>query len=108
MNEELGCVDIDECIESEENLCEKERNTFCANTPGSYKCMMCDFACEGCTGDGPDHCVKCAKSYVLKDKTCIDATDADEEEGEDDVQYEEPVAESEEPTLPEFTHGDEL
>ncbi|KAH7986199.1 hypothetical protein HPB52_025140 [Rhipicephalus sanguineus] len=72
MNEELGCVDIDECIESEENLCEKERNTFCANTPGSYKCMMCDFACDGCTGDGPDHCVKCAKSYVLKDKTCID------------------------------------
>ncbi|XP_075729553.1 cysteine rich with EGF like domains isoform X8 [Rhipicephalus microplus] len=92
MNEELGCVDIDECIESEENLCEKERNTFCANTPGSYKCMMCDFACEGCTGDGPDHCIKCAKSYVLKDKTCI----------------EEPAEESEEPTLPEFTHGDEL
>ncbi|KAH6923111.1 hypothetical protein HPB50_021921 [Hyalomma asiaticum] len=77
MNEELGCVDIDECIESAENLCEKERNTFCANTPGSYKCMMCDFACDGCTGDGPDHCIKCAKSYVLKDKTCID-----EEEGE--------------------------
>ncbi|XP_065311314.1 cysteine-rich with EGF-like domain protein 2 isoform X6 [Dermacentor albipictus] len=97
MNEELGCVDIDECIESTEDLCAKERNTFCANTPGSYKCMMCDFACDGCTGDGPDHCVKCAKSYVLKDKTCIDATDA-----------EEPVSESEEPTLPEFTHGDEL
>ncbi|KAH7974097.1 hypothetical protein HPB49_009838 [Dermacentor silvarum] len=33
---------------------------------------VCDFACDGCTGDGPDHCVKCAKSYVLKDKTCID------------------------------------
>ncbi|XP_037554570.1 cysteine-rich with EGF-like domain protein 2 isoform X1 [Dermacentor silvarum] len=159
MNEELGCVDIDECIESEEDLCAKERNTFCANTQGSYKCMMCDFACDGCTGDGPDHCVKCAKSYVLKDKTCIDNgekwrelhillaryatylglciatliifkrspsvasaiglcvgvyigfseyTLSNWKDHSVTSTIKEPVSESEEPTLPEFTHGDEL
>lgn len=75
-NDELGCVDIDECAEAgEKNLCENERNTFCANNDGSYKCMLCDFACDNCTGDGPDNCVACAKNYILKDKTCVDATD---------------------------------
>lgn len=83
-NEELGCVDIDECAEAgEKNLCENERNTFCVNNDGSYKCMLCDFACNNCTGDGPDNCVTCANNYVLKDKTCVDATDEDDEEGEE-------------------------
>ncbi|XP_040079161.1 cysteine-rich with EGF-like domain protein 2 isoform X1 [Ixodes scapularis] len=70
MTEEFGCLDVDECVEAETPLCGK--NTFCANNEGSYKCMDCDFSCNGCTGDGPDMCVTCAEGYVLKDKVCVD------------------------------------
>ena len=36
MDTELGCVDIDECID-DPDVCKK--NTFCVNSPGSYLCM---------------------------------------------------------------------
>lgn len=30
----------------------------------------CDQACDGCHGDGPDMCTKCATGYVLHDNIC--------------------------------------
>lgn len=30
----------------------------------------CDRACEGCTGDGPDLCYKCADGYELRNGLC--------------------------------------
>lgn len=32
--------------------------------------LECDRACEGCTGDGPDLCDKCAEGYELRDGMC--------------------------------------
>ncbi|KAM7295131.1 hypothetical protein ISCGN_024636 [Ixodes scapularis] len=82
MTEEFGCLDVDECVEAETPLCGK--NTFCANNEGSYKCMDCDFSCNGCTGDGPDMCVTCAEGYVLKDKVCVgEAVSKDDGAGEE-------------------------
>jgi len=31
----------------------------------------CDKSCDGCYGDGPDMCEKCAAGYILIDKLCI-------------------------------------
>ncbi|XP_064483431.1 cysteine-rich with EGF-like domain protein 2 isoform X2 [Ornithodoros turicata] len=70
MTQEFGCVDVDECIESETPVCKD--GTFCVNSEGSHDCFGCDRACASCTGDGPDMCVKCADGYILKDKMCIE------------------------------------
>ncbi|XP_023221794.1 cysteine-rich with EGF-like domain protein 2 [Centruroides sculpturatus] len=67
---EDGCMDIDECLESDKDPC--TGNTFCVNTYGTYRCLACDKSCEGCTGDGPDVCIKCANKYTLEDGLCIE------------------------------------
>lgn len=60
MDSEHGCSDIDECLAS--RPC--SGNKFCVNLEGSYRCMSCDKACNGCEGDGPDSCAECADGYV--------------------------------------------
>uniref|UniRef100_A0A1E1W399 EGF-like domain-containing protein n=1 Tax=Pectinophora gossypiella TaxID=13191 RepID=A0A1E1W399_PECGO len=62
-----GCLDIDEC--NDKNRC--SRNQFCLNSLGSYACVACDKSCDGCHGDGPDLCRKCAKGYAKKGEFCI-------------------------------------
>lgn len=64
-----GCSDIDECIQSGKKIC--GANNLCVNTEGSYFCYECDRACDGCHGDGPDMCVKCAKGYKLEKGNCV-------------------------------------
>lgn len=65
-NPKYGCVDINECIE--EGACQS--NQFCVNNEGSYSCLECDKSCNGCNGDGPDECIKCAEGFELKDGLC--------------------------------------
>lgn len=65
-----GCFDIDECIKSNE-YCSKDQ--FCINKEGGYTCLDCDKSCNGCTGDGPDMCIKCAEGYHKKDNLCINS-----------------------------------
>ena len=67
MNTEHGCLDTDECIMN--NPC--PNNKFCVNNDGSYRCVTCDKACDGCDADGPDNCLKCAEGYKLKNKVCV-------------------------------------
>lgn len=64
---EKGCVDVNECAASLP-VCSSQQ--FCVNTEGSYKCLECDRACAGCTGDGPDMCIRCASGYFLKEGIC--------------------------------------
>lgn len=66
---ENGCVDVNECLG---NPCSV--NNFCVNSEGSYKCLMCDRSCSGCSGDGPDMCNDCANGYMLKDDMCVDSS----------------------------------
>uniref|UniRef100_A0A8D9BEM2 Cysteine-rich with EGF-like domain protein 2 n=1 Tax=Cacopsylla melanoneura TaxID=428564 RepID=A0A8D9BEM2_9HEMI len=66
-DKDIGCYDINEC--SQEDIC--ETNKFCVNTEGSYRCMQCDPSCNGCDGDGPDMCQKCAQGYKLVDNICL-------------------------------------
>lgn len=33
--------------------------------------LDCDKACNGCTGDGPDMCIKCVEGYRKKNNFCI-------------------------------------
>ena len=33
----------------------------------------CDKSCDGCNGDGPDSCLKCASGYHLEDRICVDS-----------------------------------
>ncbi|UXI16801.1 Lutropin-choriogonadotropic hormone receptor [Sarcoptes scabiei] len=66
---EFGCLDIDECSNDLLDLCPS--NSFCINTVGSYHCYQCDSACDGCDGDGPDSCLKCATDHILKDGVCV-------------------------------------
>ncbi|XP_026824622.1 cysteine-rich with EGF-like domain protein 2 [Ooceraea biroi] len=68
MVEGQGCFDIDECLKSD-NVCAS--NQFCVNKEGSYTCLACDKACDGCNGDGPDMCTKCIEGYTEKDNLCI-------------------------------------
>ncbi len=63
MDTEHGCSDLDECAESRPCA----GNKFCVNTEGAFECVRCDRACDGCRGDGPDSCIKCAEGY-LKNK----------------------------------------
>ncbi|CAG5035277.1 unnamed protein product [Parnassius apollo] len=74
---EEGCLDVNECDDL--NKCSK--NQFCVNSIGSYACMSCDKSCDGCHGDGPDMCRKCAKGYSKKGEFCIaDREDEDQSE----------------------------
>jgi len=69
MNTEHGCLDIDECQVGKE--CEGQ-NKFCVNTEGSFKCMACDKACNGCESDGPDNCFECANGFKKgKNDVCV-------------------------------------
>jgi len=67
MNTEHGCMDTDECIINKP--C--PRGKFCVNNEGSYRCVNCDKACDGCDADGPDNCLRCASGYSLKNKFCV-------------------------------------
>ncbi|XP_068628661.1 cysteine-rich with EGF-like domain protein 2 isoform X2 [Battus philenor] len=72
-----GCLDINECDDL--NKCTKDQ--FCVNSLGSYACITCDKSCQGCHGDGPDMCRKCAKGYSKKGEFCIaDREDEDQSE----------------------------
>ncbi|KAH8329125.1 hypothetical protein KR074_004083 [Drosophila pseudoananassae] len=71
MDTESGCVDINECVEQQRpNACREQQ--FCVNNEGSFTCLECDRSCNGCDGDGPDMCKKCADGYQLKDGKCHD------------------------------------
>lgn len=63
----FGCTDIDECVHNRK-ICGE--NTFCVNTEGSYFCYKCDRSCDGCHGDGPDMCLRCAKGFTLENGHC--------------------------------------
>lgn len=65
---EHGCLDVNECV-SESSPCKK--NEFCVNNEGSYSCLACDKACDGCHGDGPDMCDNCADGNKLRDGMCV-------------------------------------
>lgn len=69
MDTEHGCLDINECL-LDKTPC--KRNQFCVNNEGSYTCLECDKACDGCTGDGPDMCEKCAEGYIKEKDMCVD------------------------------------
>ncbi|CAB0018883.1 unnamed protein product [Nesidiocoris tenuis] len=58
-----GCLDVNECARAAPP-CTKDE--FCVNNEGSYACLQCDRSCDGCTGDGPDMCVKCAEGHKLE------------------------------------------
>lgn len=58
---------IDECLEK--SPCNSATH-FCVNNEGSYACLYCDKSCDGCSGDGPDMCEKCAEGYELRDGMC--------------------------------------
>ncbi|KAK9503967.1 hypothetical protein O3M35_010417 [Rhynocoris fuscipes] len=68
MDPERGCLDIDECATLKQPC---KSNEFCVNNDGSHSCLACDNSCQGCHGDGPDMCDKCADGYTLKDGLCI-------------------------------------
>ncbi|CAO1347213.1 unnamed protein product [Diamesa hyperborea] len=68
----LGCVDIDECTTKTTPACPKSK--FCVNNEGSFTCLECDKSCNGCDGDGPDLCEKCAEGFDLRDGLCTDLT----------------------------------
>ncbi|XP_039491441.1 cysteine-rich with EGF-like domain protein 2 isoform X1 [Drosophila santomea] len=71
MDSEAGCVDINECLEQQRpNSCRPQQ--FCVNNEGSFSCLECDRSCDGCDGDGPDMCKKCADGYELRDGKCHD------------------------------------
>ncbi|XP_046984885.1 cysteine-rich with EGF-like domain protein 2 [Schistocerca americana] len=72
-DEKMGCIDVDECL-SLDRACRK--NQFCVNNEGSFSCLECDRACDGCYGDGPDLCIKCAKGYKKEDNICVDEMEA--------------------------------
>lgn len=74
---EEGCLDVNECEDA--NRCGKDE--FCMNSLGSFVCTACDKSCNGCHGDGPDMCRKCAKGYSKKGEFCIqDREDEDQSE----------------------------
>lgn len=83
LSEDIGCYDINECLS--EDIC--SGNEFCVNTEGSYKCMQCDPACNGCHGDGPDMCLNCAEGYKLHDNICINTKVKSPHSNEDLYRY---------------------
>ncbi|KAK0074232.1 hypothetical protein PV326_012632, partial [Microctonus aethiopoides] len=78
-----GCVDINECLDNE--IC--PGNQFCVNTEGNYSCLNCDSACNGCNGDGPDMCIKCADDHEKKDNVCINPEAIGRKERENYMRY---------------------
>lgn len=70
-----GCLDVNECDDPKQ--CTKDQ--YCLNSIGSYKCEACDRSCEGCHGDGPDMCRKCAKGYSKKGELCISDRENEDE-----------------------------
>ncbi|XP_038067191.1 protein disulfide isomerase Creld2-like [Patiria miniata] len=77
MVEEKGCQDIDECNQ-EKPPCQSSE--FCQNSPGSYKCVECNMACDQCIGEGPDSCVKCKTGFQMIDTTCKDIDECETDE----------------------------
>ncbi|CAH2242451.1 cysteine-rich with EGF-like domain protein 2 isoform X2 [Pararge aegeria] len=72
-----GCLDINEC----EDTKKCKDNQICLNSLGSYTCMDCDKACNGCHGVGPDMCIKCAQDYSLDGEYCVrDSNEMDNSE----------------------------
>lgn len=63
-----GCLDINECLVQEQPC---HPNQFCVNDEGSYSCLECDRACDGCDGDGPEWCKMCSAGYTWKDGKCL-------------------------------------
>ncbi|KAJ8679280.1 hypothetical protein QAD02_015067 [Eretmocerus hayati] len=63
-----GCYDIDECVEKDDSC---PKNHFCVNNEGNFSCLACDRACDGCSGDGPDMCDKCAEGFNKKGNLCV-------------------------------------
>ncbi|XP_018578048.1 cysteine-rich with EGF-like domain protein 2 [Anoplophora glabripennis] len=72
MDKEKGCLDVNECAASKSPCTPLQ---FCVNKEGGYRCLDCDKACAGCSGDGPDMCVHCASGYYKKDNMCTDASE---------------------------------
>lgn len=62
-NTRLGCRDLNEC---ESDPC--KHGEYCVNTDGSYRCRPCDPECTGCTGEGPEHCIKPRKKRSALDE----------------------------------------
>eukprot|EP00088_Acartia_fossae_P052868 TRINITY_DN5993_c0_g1_i10.p1 TRINITY_DN5993_c0_g1~~TRINITY_DN5993_c0_g1_i10.p1 ORF type:complete len:316 (-),score=52.64 TRINITY_DN5993_c0_g1_i10:965-1912(-) len=85
MNSEHGCMDIDECQVSQP--CTKDK--FCVNTEGTFRCLKCDKACDGCDADGPDNCLKCADGYTDKKGVCVAEKDPNSEEDSEEGKKEE-------------------
>ncbi|CAH0562341.1 unnamed protein product [Brassicogethes aeneus] len=69
-DETKGCIDVNECA-SKTSPCSPLQ--FCVNNEGSYRCLECDRACLGCTGDGPDMCLRCASGFTMQNNMCIDS-----------------------------------
>ncbi|XP_023948959.2 cysteine-rich with EGF-like domain protein 2 isoform X2 [Bicyclus anynana] len=63
----VGCLDINEC--EDDKTCTEDQ--ICLNSLGSFACMNCDKACEGCHGVGPDMCKKCAPGYIRDGEYCV-------------------------------------
>lgn len=36
-----------------------------------FSFLACDKACDGCSGDGPDMCNKCAEGFKKKGNMCV-------------------------------------
>lgn len=70
MDAEHGCMDMNECSIDDHGPCGS--NQFCVNNDGSYSCLDCDRACNGCDGDGPDNCFSCSKGYFMNEQMCVD------------------------------------
>lgn len=68
-----GCLDVNECDEPKK--CKDEQ--FCMNSIGSFACFNCHSACNGCHGDGPDMCRKCANGYLEKGEFCVPEREGD-------------------------------
>jgi len=91
------CEDVNECAASD--AC--QANTFCVNSHGSFSCLACDKSCDGCDGDGPDMCDKCAQGYVLdKEKGLCVGEDVEEPEDEVSQNFED-VSENNEVSIDE-------
>ncbi|MPC32037.1 Cysteine-rich with EGF-like domain protein 2 [Portunus trituberculatus] len=69
MDTEKGCLDVNECAAAKFPC---KRNQFCVNNEGTYTCLECDKACDGCNGDGPDMCERCAEGFILEKDMCVD------------------------------------
>ncbi|XP_059178277.1 cysteine-rich with EGF-like domain protein 2-A [Physella acuta] len=76
-DEELGCLDVNECSE---DPCDEGQ--FCTNTQGSFTCFTCDAACLACTGSGADKCIECNTGFTRDETTqkCVDNDECEKDE----------------------------